>query len=279
MDNIEIFQETMQIFKENPELFDRTTHSVMDTKEYWLNSQSEKNPYYENPTLSVRRTLTLAAARKLAESHRKVALLNFANPTEPGGGVLRGANAQEEYLCRASNLYLCLKGLPATHYYSSHCDLEFMCGTAESFIATDNLLYSPDVTFIRRDVPGPYGMEQELTDDWLTADVITCAAPWFRDRGAARRRENLPSIFCSRITNILEAAIDNDVDALVLGAFGCGAFHNPPKLVAEAFREVLLQPRYANAFAAVCFAIKPTGKYCENVAAFKQAFESLPTEQ
>jgi len=33
---------------------------------------------------------------------------SFTNPIEVGGGVFRGAKTQEEYICRASNLYNCL---------------------------------------------------------------------------------------------------------------------------------------------------------------------------
>jgi uncharacterized protein (TIGR02452 family) len=31
---------------------------------------------------------------------------------------------------------------------------------------------------------------------------------------------------------------------LILGAFGCGAFGNPPEVVAKAFRQVLAEQRY-----------------------------------
>ena len=43
---------------------------------------------------------------------------------------------------------------------------------------------------------------------------------------------------------------------LVLGAFGCGAFKNPPGHVAELFYDELHQPNVLTAFAKVIFAIR-----------------------
>ena len=88
----------------------------------------------------------------------------------------------------------------------------------------------------------------------------------------------LIELFIKRIQNILEAAIDCHVEALVLGAFGCGAFHNPPMLVAEAFRQTLLMPRYRQAFAEICFAIKRSGDFCRNIEAFEMKIASFPEE-
>ena len=53
--------------------------------------------------------------------HKKEALvLNFANPVHPGGGVRRGANAQEEDLCRKSSLLLSLESENARSFYAEH---------------------------------------------------------------------------------------------------------------------------------------------------------------
>jgi len=52
----------------------------------------------------VEKNTSFAAASKYLE-HGRTAVLNFANPVQAGGGVGRGAMAQEECLCRSSNLY------------------------------------------------------------------------------------------------------------------------------------------------------------------------------
>lgn len=46
-----------------------------------------------------------------------ILVLNFANPFNPGGGVRRGARAQEEDLCRKSSLLFSLESDEAQKYY------------------------------------------------------------------------------------------------------------------------------------------------------------------
>lgn len=41
--------------------------------------------------------------------------------------------------------------------------------------------------------------------------------------------------FYKRIKNILKVALERRVDILILGAFGCGTFRNPPELLAGVF--------------------------------------------
>jgi lysophospholipase L1-like esterase len=105
--------------------------------------------------------------------------------------------------------------------------------------------------------------------------VITCAAPYL----VKRRYVNptaLGKLFEARIRNILEAAMENGAEVLILGAFGCGAFGNPPDVVARAFREVLSEQRY-QAFRKIVFAIKSSVggdpyTVCPNLAAFQTVF-------
>ena len=93
----------------------------------------------------------------------------------------------------------------------------------------------------------------------------------------------LGDLFRSRIRNIFNAAIDNDIRVLILGAFGCGAFKNPPEIVAQAFRDVLLEEHYDTCFTDIVFAIKSSNgndpfKPCPNLMAFQLAFDGLSTE-
>ena len=50
--------------------------------------------------------------------------------------------------------------------------------------------------------------------------------------------QELKKLHRSRIQRIFEAAVANKAEVLILGAFGCGAFRNPRKLVAEVFSKI-----------------------------------------
>ena len=58
-----------------------------------------------------------------------------------------------------------------------------------------------------------------------------------------------------RIRGVLHAAKINGFEKLVLGAWGCGAFGNPPKLVAQLFDQQLRSAEFAGFFSEVIFAI------------------------
>jgi len=62
----------------------------------------------------------------------------------------------------------------------------------------------------------------------------------------------------ARIRSILRAGrlCQLSADTIVLGAFGCGAFHNPPDQVARMFKEVLQESSIQNLYREIIFAIK-----------------------
>ena len=208
---------------------------------------------------------TLDAA-KANVRYGRTAVLNFANPHFPGGGVKNGASAQEESLCRRSNLYPCLEDPRLREEFYQYHRKE------KDYFFSDRLIYSRDVTVFKDSSPVPAMMSPE---EWFRVDVISCAAPYLAKRRYTNRAA-LKEIFKDRIRNILEAAIDNEAQVLILGAFGCGVFQNPPEIVAQAFREVLSEVRYRGAFRRVVFAIRPSAALCPNLTAFKREFLGVP---
>jgi uncharacterized protein (TIGR02452 family) len=203
------------------------------------------------------------AARRLAATGARVGILNFANGVTPGGGFLGGARAQEEQLCRCSSLYPCLiRDDDARAYYAENA-------AADTALVLDHVLVSPGVVFFRDE-------DFTLLEAPFTATVLTCAAPdqtWLfarTDSGLEPLQHTLevPELFARRTKVILEAAVEARVEALVLGAWGCGAFGNDPEVVASAFSDALAL--YADAFPRVVFAV--FGGAPENRAAFQRRF-------
>lgn len=146
------------------------------------------------------------------------------------------------------------------------------------FLGTNQVIYSPDVLILKENVgyPDRFLRVEQYIETTYSVDVITCAAPFFSGSGYMLPNGDLQYLFEKRIRNILEVAIDNEVDVLILGAFGCGAFHNPPDVVADAFREVLLTDRYRKSFEQIVFAVKGTDMVCPNVEAFEKNFSTFP---
>lgn len=255
------FQDTLEQ-SNNESLKQRTTRAAKSNRVYKEGFVSKVKHRNENASIDVYAGTTFDVAKRYC-SLGKVAVLNFANPENPGGGVQHGAMAQEECLCRSSNLYACISDPNVfDEYYGYHRGIR-------SHFYTDRLIYTKSVTVFKDDNLVPQMLPE---NEWFEVDVITCAAPYLAKRkhtnGAA-----LFELFKSRITNIFEAARDNNVDYLILGAFGCGAFKNPPLIVAEAFRRTIEEQNYLKDFKQIVFAIKPTGEYCPNLSTFLSKFD------
>lgn len=69
--------------------------------------------------------------------------------------------------------------------------------------------------------------------------------------------KELLSIHEKRLRRILDVAVSEGVDTVILGAFGCGAFMNNPNVVAQAAQNVIKD--YLKAFRNIEFAV-----YCRS---------------
>lgn len=189
------------------------------------------------------------------ENVGKTAILNFASSKHPGGGFVRGSMAQEESLCYRSNLYNVLKEHESFYEYNRE--------HLEKTLYTDGVIYSEDVCFFRN--------EKLENSEPFTVDIITCAAPNFR---AARRlgvdADTINRVMVRRLKEIFEVAVTNGVEHLVLGAFGCGVFHNDPNFVAECTYRFLVDELYGMYFKQVTFPMHDSTS--NNALAFQHWF-------
>ena len=269
----EIFRDTQQFYSTDPALFAAVEVSRKNTKLY----DAGKVPAFPNAvskagSVAVSKSRTYEAAMRLAAQYqgKKVAVLNFASATKPGGGVVSGSSAQEESLCRCSTLY---PTLDRRFLWQKYYDVN---RTAWDVLHTDACIYSPGIVICKTDENFPERMPQE---DWVTVDVISCAAPNLRKAPANQYNpeggqavsilpDDLRRLHEQRARAILAVAADNGVDILVLGAFGCGAFRNDPRVVAKAYANVLKDcSRY---FDLVEFAIFCRDFETENYDAFAE---------
>ena len=231
--NYKVMAGTKRCYETIPELIDAVRLSI--EKQYMVSQEERIDlPVCENVATQyiVSGKRSFEAAKGYAG--KKVAVLNYANNHSIGGAPF-SAGAQEESLCRCSTLLPCLEAMAEPFYmkhrrqYSSH-EMDFM--------GNDDLIYTPDVVVFktdeRTDPVYPRMMEREA---WYRVNVITCAAPQLF--GSATRPDNYEEIIRSRIKKILDVAEKEGNEAIILGAWGCGAFKNPIEIVAKTFVELL----------------------------------------
>lgn len=256
-ENIRIFQDTTRLCENNERLKKQVKESTMKQKLILENDLLPEHDInvYESPAevvVSKKRTFDAASNYK----NQKVCVHNFASATNPGGGVVNGSTAQEECLCRCSGLYFSLNDKRMRDgFYQPH-------RRAKNPIHNDDIIYTPDVTVFKTDNNNPKLMAEK---DWYDVNVITCAAPNLRkkpsnshnsgdgDKAVKVSAKELLSIHEKRLRRILDVAVREKNEVVILGAFGCGAFYNSPEVVAQAARNVVKE--YLYAFKTIEFAV------------------------
>ncbi len=270
---IQVFLDTQKYYKDNVYLAAAVANARTRTKFYEAGEFPELvNPYVHQGELRLSKSRTFQAAMDLHKEFpdKKIAVLNFASATNPGGGVKHGSAAQEESLCRCSTLF---PAIDRRWLFEKYYNVNRNGG---SVIYSDAIIYSPDIVICKTDEDIPQRLDRE---DFVSVDVITCAAPNLyhlpesytnpqTGKKVRMKPEDLYEIHLQRARHILHIAAVNQVDILVLGAFGCGAFCNDPDTVAPAMREAVED--YRGLFDVIEFAIYCRDYETDNYKAFAQ---------
>jgi uncharacterized protein (TIGR02452 family) len=278
--NVNIFNDTMDWISQSRELNDAVALSMKNQRLY-LASEEVELP--ETPgrdcAVVVSKKRSFEAAASYARAGKKVCVLNFASATNPGGGVTCGSSAQEECLCRCSTLYPCLQVKTLwKRFYLPHRN-------AGNPLYNDDCIYTPRVYVCKSDISFPERMDKK---DWYQVDVLTCAAPNLRripsnrmnpnagDKAAELKADELLELHLRRVERIFRVAAENGAEVLILGAFGCGAFCNPPEVVAKAFKAV--QKKYGIYFDVIEYAVFCSERETKNYDAFEENFDQRENE-
>ena len=274
-ENIRVFKDTERLCKSNEKLKESVKRAT-EAQKLFLESdilpEQGKILYKDKAKIVVSKKRTFEAAR--GYTGNKVAVHNFASASNPGGGVIRGASAQEECLCRCSGLFFSLNA-PAMWegFYLPHRN-------AHDPIHNGDIIYTPDVTVFKSDTENPVLMKES---DWYNVDVITLAAPNLRekpsnkynsgdgDKKVSINDKELLAIHEKRLIRMLEVSLLMGRDTLILGAFGCGAFMNKPQVVAQAYKNVIKD--YLYAFKNIEFAVYCSPKDDTNYKIFERVLK------
>lgn len=274
-DRVEVFQDTLNWIKTDSDL----SRAVAKAKKKTEVIYEDDYPAFDanrlkDEQISVTKERSFQAAMRLASMNpeAKIAVMNFANAFHAGGGVTRGASAQEECLCRCSTLYpLLYRRTLRDSFYKHHHELN----TSK---ASDSLIYIEGVIICKTDEDYPERMEKE---DWVNVDVITIAAPDLRTKsnmyaqivgsGTYMNDAELFGYHVKRAMHMLTVAACKGADMLVLGAFGCGAFQNDPEVVAKAYKTAL--EIFPKVFDKVVFAVYCSPRDKKNYEAFRDILQ------
>jgi len=191
---------------------------------------------------------TISAATEYSKNG-KTCILNMASYKHPGGGVYKGAKAQEECIFRCSTLHNTI--------------------TPNFYPLQDNeALYTNDAKVFK-------DRYFQLIEPFQI-DCITIAAVNLNKYGGQKIKsyentEEYEILMRNKIKLMLSLASKNNVENLILGAWGCGVFKNEPQIIAQMFA-IELENDYG--FKNVVFAvINDENSVDDNFSVFKDLLD------
>lgn len=220
------------LYKSSPQPFDESYKNTV-----WY---MDGRKLQVKPAIVERKTLvevwdmdTLDAAFKI--QHKRPLVLNMASDFKPGGGYLKGSVAQEEELFRRTSLSW---NLNPNRYPLP----PYAC------------CYSPNVYVFRNGSETMYAR----CKGW-NVDILSMASLRNPRLDQNKFKPSDREIVLEKIRTIFKVGVLHNHTCLLLSAFGCGAFHNPPDEVALLFLQVIRE--FKNHYDHIIFSILPGPNY------------------
>ena len=227
---LSIYNETKEYYKDYPS-FKSIKYSNFEPINLYKNYNSTKITFVNSDMIE-------EACKKKLEGNNPL-MLNMSAWKIAGGGVELGCPAQEEECFRRSN------------YFKTLTQDLYPLGLLDT-------IYSPNVEFYRKGYDTKYEfMENPVKIDMVAAPAV-CYPELSHDKKMFASKEDI-LVMEYKIHMLVQVAIRNNNNILVLSAWGCGAFECPPYHMAKIFKKILLE--YDGIFEEIIFSILGTNYY------------------
>ncbi|MCI0381633.1 MAG: TIGR02452 family protein [Chlamydiae bacterium] len=262
--------------------FLKTGEQLLANSEFFPNTTTIFTSYKFQTTIEVVNQDCLEVAEKEAKTS-KTAVLMFASPLEPGGGMSDDSIGQEEDLCLRSDIFGFMWDqvhVKASKQLYPLVDLEraYQVDPHYAKMKCNGMIHTPNVTVFRAAKEKSY---EFLCEPFQVGMLISPAPCWpkltMKEETIDYTRKEDRAQMKKLITTQLTVACQKGYETVVLGAFGCGSFKNPPETVAKLYKEII-DAQFKGAFKKIVFAIlddsnkgehNPTG----NLKPFEECFK------
>ena len=215
--NRDNFEQTLEYLEKNNELLFKTEQAKEESQYIFEKDFLNEIQCIEkenSPVLLVERNcLQIIKKIKQVAANNHVAVINFTSAINLGEKAVAGGFDQESDLYRNTNLYFCLNQIN---------DLkEFYLKNYEQYngLYNDDVIYIPGITTFK-DVDMPFRILKKK--DWFSFDIINCSAFDFNNFKVSESDEALVEIFKRRIKRVLDVALVNKVDTVIINSFEIG---------------------------------------------------------
>lgn len=215
--NRDNFEQTLEYLENNNELLFKTKQAKQESQYIFENDPLNEIQYIEkenSPILLVERNcLQIIKKIKQVAANNHVAVINFTSAINLGEKAVAGGFDQESDLCRNTNLYFCLNQINnLKEFYLKNYE-------QNNGLYNDDVIYIPEITTFK-DVDMPFRILKKK--DWFSFDIINCAAFDFYNFKVSESDEVLVEIFKKRIKRVLDVALVNKVDTVIINSFEIG---------------------------------------------------------
>ncbi|CAF1169317.1 unnamed protein product [Adineta steineri] len=213
---------------------------------------------FTSTTIRVVNEDRLIIYKKMVSIGLRPVFLNMACGTAPADGYRKGYKTQEATLFCRSDYFRSLDadldhGMPSARYYcNSNGELKPLSKYDNMYPMNEfGAIYTSGLTVFRESEENGYALMDVPITDLCTISMAAYRDSKVNNEGCLISKYSIG--MRKKIENIFALAYHHRHDCLVLSAFGCGNFGNPPSHVAAIFKSVVEQ--YAGFFKYIYFAI------------------------